>query len=71
MHVTPLDVAAGLVLGTLGSVAGGYLAGTSLNTKAVGRELAGYLGMLYGPAAGATGVVVGLVVVVVLASMRS
>ncbi len=63
MHVTPIEVIAALVAGTAASIVGGYLGGTSVAAKFIGRDFAGYLGMLYGPAAGATGVVAGLVVI--------
>lgn len=63
MHVTLLDLLAALVVGGAASALGGYLGGTSLAAKFIGRDFAGYLGMLYGPTAGLTGVIAGLAVV--------
>jgi hypothetical protein len=68
MHVTPVELVAALVFGTAASLVGGYLGGTSLAAKDIGREFAGYLGMLYGPTAGATGVLAGVIVVAVIAT---
>jgi hypothetical protein len=62
MNLTPLDVIAGIVIGTAASAAGGYLGGNALAAKFLGRDLAGFLGSLYGPLAGATGVIVAVVV---------
>jgi hypothetical protein len=68
MHLSALDLLAAVVFGSAASLAGGYFAGAGLGGKFIGRDLAGFLGMLYGPAAGATGVVVGAVVVSLLAA---
>jgi hypothetical protein len=66
MHLSTLDLVAGLVTGAAASVLGGYLGGTALAGKTIGRDLAGFLGILYGPPAGAVGVVVATVIVALL-----
>jgi hypothetical protein len=63
MNLTPLDIIAGIVIGTAAAAGGGYLAGNALAAKFIGRDLAGFLGMLYGPLAGTTGVIVGIVAI--------
>jgi hypothetical protein len=68
MHISALDLVAAIVVGGAASLAGGYVAGNVLAGKVIGRDLAGFLGMLYGPTAGATGVVAGVAIVALLAS---
>jgi hypothetical protein len=68
MHVTPLEIVLALVLGGAASAAGGYISGRTLNGEAIGTEMAGYLGLLYGPTAGVGGVVIGLIVVGIIAA---
>ncbi len=62
MQITPVGIISAVVMGSAASVAGGYLAGVTLGGKDLGRGLAGFLGTLYGPLAGATGVMLGLCV---------
>lgn len=71
MHVSALEVASAIVIGGLASAVGGYFGGIALAGKDIGKDLAGFLGMLYGPAAGATGVIVGVAIVLVLAARTS
>ena len=66
MQLTPLDLITGLLFVAAASIAGGYFGGTAVGGKALGRDLSGFLGMLYGPPAGAVGVIVGVVVVALL-----
>jgi len=68
MDVSFLDILGALVVGGAASALGGYLGGVNLGAKDLGREFAGFMGMLYGPTAGLTGVVVGLVIVAVVAT---
>jgi hypothetical protein len=68
MHPSTLSLIAAVVLGGAASVAGGYFAGGAIGGKTLGPDLAHYLGMLYGPVAGATGVIAGTVVVAILAA---
>ena len=59
MNFGPALVA--LVLALVASVGGGALSGIYIGGKSMGRELAAMMGSFYGPIAGFTGVVVGLV----------
>jgi hypothetical protein len=68
MDPSPFSLIAAVVLGGAASVAGGYLAGGAIGSKAIGADLAHFLGMLYGPVAGATGVIAGVVVVAIIAA---
>jgi len=68
MNVSALEVAAAIVVGTAASVAGGYLGGVAIGAKNLGPKLSGFLGVLYGPAGGGLGVVIGVVAVSVLAT---
>jgi len=68
MHPSPLSLIAAVVLGGAASVAGGYLAGGAIGSKTIGPDLAHFLGMLYGPVAGATGVLAGAVIVAIVAA---
>lgn len=71
MHVSALEIVGAIVVGGLASAVGGYLGGVALAGKDLGKDLAGFLGMLYGPAAGATGVIAGVAIVAVLATRSS
>lgn len=68
MQITLGAVVGAVLVGGAASLVGGYLGGTSLAAKYIGRDFAGYLGMLYGPVAGATGVIAGLLLVAVIAA---
>lgn len=70
MHVSVIEIVGAVVVGGLASVVGGYFGGISLAGKDIGKDLAGFLGMLYGPAAGA-GVIAGVAIVAVLAARSS
>lgn len=67
-HFTALDILAAVVVGGAASAVGGFFGGKALAAKFIGRDLAGYLGMLYGPPAGLTGVVAGLVVISIISA---
>ncbi len=64
-HPSAFEIFASIVLGAAASAVGGYFGGTTLAAKFIGRDLSGFLGMLYGPAAGATGVVLGVAAVAI------
>jgi hypothetical protein len=65
IHPSAAELLAAVVLGVTASAVGGYFGGTTLAAKFIGRDLSGFLGMLYGPAAGATGVVLGVAAVAI------
>ncbi len=67
MQITPLGIVATVLLATAASAAAGYVAGINLGGKDLGNSLAGFLGTLYGPIAGATGVIIGVCVLAVAA----
>ena len=51
-----------LAVGIAASIVGGALGGIAVGGKALGNELAALMGGFYGPLAGGTGVLLGLVV---------
>ncbi len=59
----PIETAAfALVAGTLASFAGGAFGGVLIGGKALGLQLAAFMGSFYGVVAGAAGVALGLIV---------
>ncbi len=50
----------------IAAIAAGALSGMRIGTEALGAQLAGYLGGLYGMIAGGAAAVIGLVIVAVL-----
>lgn len=54
-------VLAALGLGIIGSIVGGALGGVIVGGKHIGNELAALMGSFYGPIAGISGVIVGIV----------
>jgi hypothetical protein len=61
-----ISAAIALFVGMAASLAGGALGGVAVGGKALGNELAALMGAFYGPLAGATGIVIGLIVLALL-----
>jgi hypothetical protein len=55
-----------LAVGIAASIAGGALGGIAVGGKALGNRLAAFRGAFYGPLAGGTGVLIGLVVLALI-----
>ena len=68
MHFSTMELVAAFVFGGAASFAGGYFGGVALGAKDLGRDLAGFLGLLYGPAAGGLGVLIGVVCIAALSA---
>ncbi|MFN0218603.1 MAG: hypothetical protein ACKVP4_07305 [Hyphomicrobium sp.] len=62
------EFALALALGVAASVGGGVIGGVLVGGKHIGNELAAMMGGFYGPLAGATGVLVGLVLLSLVAA---
>ena len=61
-----MDILLAFVVGILASLAGGAISGIRIGGADLGRDLAAYMGMLYGVLAGAGAVVIGLVAAVLI-----
>ena len=61
-----IGAAFALALGLAASIAGGALGGIAVGGKALGNELAALMGGFYGPLAGGTGVLIGLIVLALI-----
>ena len=62
-----IGAALALAVGIAASIAGGVLGGIAVGGKAIGNELAALMGGFYGPLAGGTGVLLGLIVLALIA----
>jgi hypothetical protein len=62
-----IGAALALAVGIAASIAGGVLGGIAVGGKAIGNELAALMGSFYGPLAGGTGVLLGLIVLALIA----
>jgi hypothetical protein len=55
-------VVVAFIFGVIASIAGGAIGGVAVGGKHIGNELAAMMGGFYGPLAGISGLIVGLVV---------
>jgi hypothetical protein len=55
-------VVVAFIVGVIASIAGGAVGGVAVGGKHIGNELAAMMGGFYGPLAGISGLIVGLVV---------
>jgi hypothetical protein len=62
-YLWPLAI---LLIGTAASLAGGALVGLAIGGRHLGPQLAALMGAFFGPLAGATGLVIGLLVLSLL-----
>ena len=61
-----MEIIIAFIVGILAALAGGAVSGIRIGGADLGRDLAAYMGMLYGLIAGGGAVVVGLVLAVLI-----
>lgn len=61
-----MDILIAFIVGIVAALAGGAISGIRIGGADLGRDLAAYMGMLYGLIAGGGAVVIGLIAVVLV-----
>jgi hypothetical protein len=61
-----MEILIAFVVGIVAALAGGAISGIRIGGADLGRDLAAYMGMLYGLIAGGGAVVIGLIAVVLI-----
>ena len=61
-----MEIVIAFIVGIVAALAGGAISGIRIGGADLGRDLAAYMGMLYGLIAGGGAVVIGLIAVVLI-----